>query len=255
MTSSSEQSTFLASCSFKSCLHTILTAAVVTALLAVPAVATVAPVTTQASVSGEVTTQDSPTVTVADREVLVGETVTVPVTLSQAPRGMAGFNLSVAPSDPTVVTILNVTVDDKFGLANPSVDGTEGVLLASDVGEEVQSGATDVRLGTVTVRAESTGTARLQVNVTQLDDNQGSRIAPEVDPGEINVGDESTNTPTQSGSPPSTDTPAQSGSPSPTDTPAREPTETSAPAPGFSVLIAITALIGTALVALWSRGD
>jgi hypothetical protein len=138
-------------------------------------------------VVGTVDAQTSPTVRVGGGTVEVGETTRVPIRLSEAPDGLAGYRLTVEVADPSVAAITAAAIPEEFGLTNASVGSDAAVLQASDTGRNVQPGATDIRLGTITLRGDAEGATSLAVSVEQVDADDGSRIVPTIREGRLTV--------------------------------------------------------------------
>ncbi|MFB6191853.1 MAG: dockerin type I domain-containing protein [Haloarculaceae archaeon] len=134
------------------------------------------------------TPSDGPAVSAGDASVAVGETTTIPVVLNEAPDGLAGFNVSVSVEESGTATVVDASVSDQFGLSDPTADSARATLVAADTNGNVEAGATDVRLGTVTVRGEADGTTDLSVTINQLDADGGARIDAGTDPGTLTVG-------------------------------------------------------------------
>lgn len=185
----------------------------------------------------------SPNVVAGDATIDEGEEVTVPVTLSAAPAGLSGFNLTVrAPGERAEVT--DVRVPDEFGLRTQRT--TDGVAVAEgvDVRERFRSGAEDVTLAVVTVAGRGKGSASLAVDVRAMDDDNGDAVPLETIDGELSIRPERANdggdTGTDDGSPAPTaarptrtavGTPAGTGTPTPRVTATSEPTPVSEPSP------------------------
>lgn len=242
---------------------------------ALPRVALVALVVAAVASAGVAGAQTTPTVEPDDATVGAGATTTVEVSLSAAPDGLAGFNLTVeAAGDARVV---DAGVDDGFGITTARAEDGTATLEGVDVGENVQSGATDVRLGTVTVRGESAGEADLSVSVRRMDDDDGERMSPATEAGDVTVtadsddgsdgtaddgdGDDggSGDADDGDGSPASTPTPAEGTDdgttetdPTPTamedagsdgDSPGETATDTEADGAGFGAVAAVVGLL------------
>lgn len=130
--------------------------------------------------------QTTPTVQPGDATVAAGETATVEVSLSAAPDGLAGFNLTVEATDGNA-TVVGASVDDEFGITTARAEDGRATLEGVDLDETVQAGATDVRLGTVTVRGESAGETDLSTSVRRMDDDDGEAVAPATEPAALTV--------------------------------------------------------------------
>ena len=130
--------------------------------------------------------QSTPTVAPSDATVAVGETTTVAVPLSAAPDGLSGFNLTVEAAGENA-RVVDATVADEFGITTERVEDGRATLEGVDLGENVEAGAEDVRLGTVTVRGDGGGSADLGVDVRKMDDDDGEPVSPKTGTAEVTV--------------------------------------------------------------------
>lgn len=141
--------------------------------------------------------QSTPTVAVGDADLTAGGEATVPLSLSAAPAGLAGYALRVRVGDASVARLVDAAAAD-FPLTDARVDG-EGASArvgGVDLDDEVTAGATDVDLGSVTVEGVASGRTRLGVDVVGMDDDAGDRVPATTAPGSVAVGGA---TPTPSG--------------------------------------------------------
>lgn len=175
---------------------------------------------------------DGPVLAVGDATVDPGETAQVAVTLDEAPKGVSGFAVNVSVADPSVATLTNVSLGEGFespgGTTGITDDGSTVYMEAADLGQNVESGATDVTLATLTVRGEADGETALEASVTGVDNDNGNATEPVVENGNLTVGDEQTQTPTETTEPSTT---------------------TDGSGPGFTVAGALAALVAAGLVA------
>jgi len=144
----------------------------------------------------DTTTTADEAVSVTDERVAPDATTTSAVTLSGAPNGLSGYNVTVRVADPSVATITDASVPERFGLSEIRIvdDGAAVVLKAADTSDDVGPGDTEIPLGTVTVRGESVGETELGVEVTQVDDDDGGRLRPTTSAGTLTVADSATTT-------------------------------------------------------------
>lgn len=141
-------------------------------------------------------------VDVASMAVTNGKTGSVPVEATSLPSGVSGAKFTVSVSNPDVATIEGVQFVDTLGLTESSVanDGSMATLRFADTKKEVQGGGRDVQLASLDVRAESTGTTDLTVEIKQMDSESGESIEAEGRMGVFvtgpqNIGDESGSAP------------------------------------------------------------
>jgi|GEM_PF-246231 len=113
------------------------------------------------------------------------------VTLSQAADGLAGFDVTVSLADTAVATITDASVASAFpsNLQSVSIaaDGSDVTLEATDANDQIESGATDVALGTITFTPQSAGETDVATAIDQIDADGGSLIEPTVEGGRLTV--------------------------------------------------------------------
>ncbi|MFC4405607.1 alkaline phosphatase PhoX [Haloarchaeobius iranensis] len=107
-----------------------------------------------------------------------GATGSADLLVSSLPAGVSGGDLTVTVTEPDVASITGVEFPDDVGLTEATVsdDGSSVEIRFSDVDRAVQPGEIDVPLASLDILAENTGTSDLAVEVTQLDDDEGSPI-------------------------------------------------------------------------------
>jgi hypothetical protein len=129
------------------------------------------------------------TVTLADRRLAVGGTTAVPVRLTAAPEGLAGYSLTVRVADPSVATVESVEFVAGGGVAEATVgaDGATARLDAADVDGSVRPGATGTTLARVVVRGSADGETNLSVAVRAMDADDGASLDPATEPARLSV--------------------------------------------------------------------
>ena len=129
----------------------------------------------------------TPTVTVQDSTAAVGQTVSVPIVLSDAMTGVAGYDLVVTLSNPNVANILGAEFPE-FGLtAQDLLSSSEIRLRAVDLMNIIESGATNVTLETLILEGVKKGNTQVKLSLSTLDDDTGFPIGVEVVPGNLSV--------------------------------------------------------------------
>ncbi|EMA01851.1 protein of unknown function [Haloarcula vallismortis] len=110
-----------------------------------------------------------------------GSTGRVQLTASSLPAGFSGARLTVSVSNPEIASITGVSFPDALGLTESSIsdDGSSATIRVADVDTNVQSGAMDISLATLDVRANGGGTTDLRVSIEQMDDEAGNTIEAE----------------------------------------------------------------------------
>lgn len=120
------------------------------------------------------------TITLPDAEASVGEIVSVPLILTEAPSGLAGFLMEFSLTDVSVGSIVSVEFPE-YGLTYEAVtDGSQVRFAAADLFQLFEAGATDFTLALVNIQGVSEGSTTLQLGVVQMDDDNGDPITPQV---------------------------------------------------------------------------
>ena len=133
-----------------------------------------------------------PTVSITPQtpEVSSGGIAIVNITLNEAPDGLSGYNLTVSLSNVNVAEILSVSFPPWASLNDNSIFPADSVWIKGvDLGDHVGVGATDVNLGTLTLRGDSKGTSDIVITVTKMDADDGYPINPDTTSGTIEVTD------------------------------------------------------------------
>jgi endonuclease YncB( thermonuclease family) len=135
---------------------------------------------------------DQPTLSVSFPERNgAGSTVPADLSLSNAPEGLAGFDVTITVADTGVVTASDVSFDDAFPdsttEASISDDGSTISLQAADIEDNVGSGASDVPLATVSLVPQSAGTTGVGLGIDALDADDGSVIDAATSTGDLTV--------------------------------------------------------------------
>jgi len=139
---------------------------------------------------GAIANANPATITVGDGFIAdLGSTTTVNITLEEAPNGLSGYNITVSLSDPSIAEIMAVqfpswaTMND-----NSTLPADSFWMKAVDLNHQVESGATNIDLGTLTIRGDAKGECEVNVTISRVDDDNGTAISPSVSPGTLRVG-------------------------------------------------------------------
>ncbi|WP_336339017.1 cell surface protein [Haloarcula brevis] len=125
--------------------------------------------------------QSDPAISIEAGSVAAGETTAVPVVLTSAPDGLAGYQLELAVSDPGVARFGNASYPDRFGLTTDPVVSSDGgtiTLEAADLDGQIEPGATDVTLATVELTGVAGGETQVTVASSQVDADGGAAVEP-----------------------------------------------------------------------------
>ena len=124
--------------------------------------------------------ESAPVITIPDAEASIGEIVSVPLILTQAPSGVAGFLMEFSLADVSVGSIVSVEFPE-YGLTYDAVtDGSHVRFAAADLFQLFEAGATDFTLALVNIQGVSEGSTALQLGIVQMDDDNGDPITPQV---------------------------------------------------------------------------
>ncbi len=169
-----------------------------------------------------------PTVAVSDATIESGETAEVEIRLTEAPNGLSGYNLTLTVADgltgeftsASYPSVFEITDTPRYTDLNSSVQ-----LRAIDVQDPPGPNASDVLLATVTVEGENQGETSLTVEITRMDNDDGGKVDPSIEPGTLTVeGGSETPTPTPTPAPTPTPTPTPTSTPTSTETPTKADT-------------------------------
>jgi hypothetical protein len=201
--------------------------------------------------------QEEPTIVVGDATVDAGERVTVDVVLTETPEGLAGYEVTVTLDGDADARVTGAEYPDALELTSDPAIGTDGQsvrLEAADLEERIQPGATDVRLATVTVSAESAGEATVDVSDVQVDADGGARVSPAVEAGQLTVrAGEPTATASGNGESENSTSEESASDGAPADEDANATSGADGPGFGALLALAVVALFGGTLAAVRSR--
>ena len=128
-----------------------------------------------------------PQVSFLDSSMAVGETVGVPIMLSGAPEGLAGYHLRVDLGDAATARIVGVEFPE-FGMVYEQAGIGDSVRLAAvDLFHTAESNATNLTLAVVKLEGVSEGSFPAQLTVMQIDDDEGNTIPITVYSGTVSV--------------------------------------------------------------------
>jgi len=118
-----------------------------------------------------------------------GTTQEYEIRITSLPDGLAGYDLAVTISNPSIAEIVGVQYPAWGALnnTNPEPPADSLILSAVDMARQVEPGLENTLLATITVRADSTGTSAITISGVHMDADGGDIITPEVTSGEIVV--------------------------------------------------------------------
>jgi PKD repeat protein len=119
-----------------------------------------------------------------------GEDITIHLALDSAPEGLSGYNMNISLSNSSVAQITGVTFPSWASEMNShgELPGTQNFLIrASDVSNNVASGATNIELASLTIRGISPGSTDIMISQTNVDNETGHDISVSVTTGNLIV--------------------------------------------------------------------
>lgn len=119
-----------------------------------------------------------------------GGMVDATISLSEAPSGLSGYELTVHVDDTAVATLTDGTYPDSFSLVDEmdaADDGSSITLKAADIKDRITEGASDIELATVTLRPQSAGETSVGITVDQIDADDGTMVSSATMAGSLTV--------------------------------------------------------------------
>ena len=124
---------------------------------------------------------DEPVITLlpAKTTLDVGETATVAIVMSADPIGLSGFNVTVSITDPSIGEITAVSYPEWAEMpVSSSLPSDSLFVMAVDLRNSVEAGATNISLCMLTVRGDVAGETNLTVTSMKIDDDVSGRYTP-----------------------------------------------------------------------------
>ncbi|WP_440990241.1 thermonuclease family protein [Haloarchaeobius baliensis] len=120
-----------------------------------------------------------------------GSAVPADLSLSNAPDGLAGFDVTITVADTEVAAAIDVSFDDAFPdsttQADVSDDGGTVSLEAADIEDNVGTGASDITLATLSLEPQSAGSTGVGLGIDALDADDGSVIDAQTSTGDLTI--------------------------------------------------------------------
>jgi PKD repeat protein len=123
-----------------------------------------------------------------DTSVAENHDTVINITVDSLPDGLSGYNFTVSLDDPTVAEIVSIEYPDWATVTeNSSLPGSSVYIKTVDGNHQVEAGAEDVVLASITVSGNEMGTANLILDLNRFDDDNGSEIEAELSAGSLEV--------------------------------------------------------------------
>ena len=124
----------------------------------------------------------------------VGQTTTVQIYLDEAPQGLAGANISYSLTNSGIAEIMSITPPPWASpTANSALPADSVWIVTGDLSKLIQPGATNILLGTLTIRGDAPGTTDVTASFNRIQNESGFSVPqgyatnPTVVPGTITV--------------------------------------------------------------------
>ena len=118
----------------------------------------------------------------------IGATTPVAITLDIASAGVAGYDINVSLSNPSVASITDVSFPSWAILNESSSLPASSVRLRMvDLYEQVEAGSTDVSFGSITLRGDATGSTDVVITIKEITSDTGDSLTPVLQPGTFTV--------------------------------------------------------------------
>jgi PKD repeat protein len=119
---------------------------------------------------------------------IIGATVEYPVILDEAPAGLSSYNITVTLTDPAVGEITSAEFPAWATENEMSTIPADSVTIQGlDFNEQVQEGATNISLATLTIRADAAGTTPVIITINGMYDEIGGIMSPAIQDGSFTV--------------------------------------------------------------------
>ncbi len=135
--------------------------------------------------------QSTPTIFISDLVISEGAITSLNITLSEAPNGLAGFDIRVGIFEAQSTIIAQVqsgTVHSSFPLKlEEAVVDDQVRLRGVDLNKSYEKGAVNIPLGTIRIVTVEKGIVDIGALILALDDDSGDPINASISPGIIEV--------------------------------------------------------------------
>jgi len=120
----------------------------------------------------------------------VGSTTTYAIKLDTAAKGLSGYNITIASSNPSIGKIVGVTYPSWASMAvNSTMPSGSAWFKAVDL--TGVSGTTNITLCTVTIRGDTEGTTTLAITSDKIEDRTGGQYSATLTSAQFVVGNSS----------------------------------------------------------------
>jgi hypothetical protein len=117
-----------------------------------------------------------------------GSSVTYDIRINDLPAGLSGYSMNVKLTNPAVAQITRVSYPDWSTVGKTSPIPANNVTISTvDLMKQVEDGAVDVTLATITVTSIKEGTTNFRFQNVTMDDDHGGSYNPDLPTAVIKV--------------------------------------------------------------------
>jgi hypothetical protein len=119
---------------------------------------------------------------------IIGEPTPVAISLDSASAGVAGYDINITLSNPTVASITKVTYPP-WALLNESssLPASTVRLRMVDLEKEIAPGSTSVSFGSITLKGIATGSTDVVITINEITSDAGESLTPSVQNGKYSI--------------------------------------------------------------------
>jgi hypothetical protein len=133
-------------------------------------------------------------ITIESITVSEGMEARVKIILDSAPKGLAGYDVTVTLRDAAIASVIKVELPPWAKLSDSSIRGNSIKLKAVDLDDRIRSGSTNIELATIIFGNTKQGESMIELTVNKMDDDEGNPIIPSIEAGKLTVTGPSTKT-------------------------------------------------------------
>jgi hypothetical protein len=133
-------------------------------------------------------------ITIESITVSEGMEARVKIILDSAPKGLAGYDVTVTSRDAAIASVIKVELPPWAKLSDSSIRGNSIKLKAVDLDDRIRSGSTNIELATIIFGNTKQGESMIELTVNKMDDDEGNPIIPSIEAGKLTVTGPSTKT-------------------------------------------------------------
>jgi hypothetical protein len=126
-------------------------------------------------------------ITIESITVREGMDAKVKIILDSAPKGLAGYDVTLILRDFAVANIIKVEFPPWAKLSDSSIRNNSIKLKAVDLEDRIRPGSTDIELASIVFGNTKQGESMIELTVNKMDDDEGNPITPIIEFGKLTV--------------------------------------------------------------------